>query len=405
MKILTVNCGSSSLRFDIFEVDSDLTKFNKIFSTHSKNIGSSDSAVDFKLPNNIKENESLKLDSHAHAIEHAIDKSKSLNISYDKEDIVVGHRIVHGGEIFKEPTVLDDEKINLLDSLKELSPLHHGPALDVIRALRNMLGENTKMFACFDTTFHNSLPDYARQYAIPAHLTKKYDIYRYGFHGLAHRSMASQLKILINNPTKTRRLITLQLGNGCSICAIKNGESIETSMGFTPLEGLMMGTRSGDLDPSLLLYISKKENISVEEVNHILNSQSGLLGVSQVSSDMSELLTLEKEGHAQAHLAIEMFCYKVKKMLGAYFAILGGADAIVFGGGIGENSPEIRERICSNLDFFGLQLDLDKNKSPTNYKINHSSSSIKAYVLQPSESEIIAEDVLFKLQLHKNHAG
>ena len=400
MKILTVNCGSSSLRVDICEIDNGSTRtLNWIFTAHAKNIGN-DCKLSYGYLDKQQENESLVAASHQDAIEHVVAKAKSLNILSDVDKLAVGHRIVHGGSLFTEPTILDDKTISLLSTLKELSPLHQDASLSVIKKLKNILCDHTQMFASFDTTFHKNMPRYAREYAIPADFTKKHSIYRYGFHGLAHRSMTKQASRLLTKTNSPQRIITLQLGNGCSACAVKNGKSIETSMGFTPLEGLVMGTRSGNIDPFVTSYLAKHEVITQEKVLGILNTESGLLGVSQVSANMNNLLSLQNEGHEQSQLAIEMFCHRVRMYIGSYIAILGGVDAIVFGGGIGENAEEVRAKICSNLEWFGIQLCPNKNSTTSNLEINQESSKVKLYVLRPNEAEMIAEDAVEVLGLH-----
>jgi acetate kinase len=251
------------------------------------------------------------------------------------------------------------------------------------------------MVAVFDTTFHRTLPPHASQYAIPHELTERLAIRRYGFHGIAHRSMLEQYCAITHTPLEKTRLITLQLGNGCSAAAISAGKCVDTSMGFTPLEGLVMGTRSGDVDPSLAGWIAKKEEIDVSLVDDWLNRRSGLLGVSGTSRDMRDLLQRES-GDPKAALAVQMFCYRVKKYIGAYLAVLGGADVVIFGGGIGENSPVIRERICEGMDWCGLHLDAEKNRLRVDSAadITTSASRMRVYVIRVDESAILVKDTL-----------
>jgi acetate kinase len=306
----------------------------------------------------------------------------------------VGHRVVHGGDRFVGPALIDDKVIEEIEALGELAPLHNLPALDAIRAARAILGPSIPMVATFDTAFHRSLPERAARYAIPPELAEKHRVYRYGFHGLAHRYMAERCAALSGRPIDETKLITLQLGNGCSATAIDGGLSIDTSMGFTPLEGLVMGTRSGDIDPSVIGYLACREGVAPEEVEHRLNTASGLQGISGRSHDMRELLQAESRGDARAALAVETFCYRARKYVGAYLAALGGADALVFGGGIGENAPVVRSRICDGLEWCGLTLDPDRNERTTGSErtISAEGSKVQAYVIAVDEEVVIARD-------------
>jgi acetate kinase len=291
--------------------------------------------------------------------------------------------------------MINDEVIAAIDALRELAPLHNQPSLEAIRAMRKVLGPAVPMVAVFDTAFHRTLPEPAQLYAIPQGLADKYHIRRYGFHGLAHRYMMERFSSITATPLHKVRLITLQLGNGCSATAIKDGRSVDTSMGFTPLEGLIMGTRSGDVDPTLAGFLSRQEKADIKTVEGWLNMNSGLLGISGRSEDMRELLNAEREGDRRAALAIEMFCYRIKKYIGAYMAALGGADAIVFGGGIGENAPEVRARICSGLEWCRLELDSDRNAAAIGKEaIISADTGVRAYVIPVDEAAIIARDTL-----------
>jgi acetate kinase len=256
------------------------------------------------------------------------------------------------------------------------------------------------MVAVFDTAFHHTMPARAAQYALPRHLADKYPIRRYGFHGIAHRYMSERYATLTSTPPDQLRLITLQLGSGCSAAAIQAGRSIDTSMGFTPLEGLMMGTRCGDLDPAVPGFLARQEGVDTAEVEVWLNTRSGLLGVSEHSSDMRQLLEAEAHGNARAALAVDMFCYRIRKCLAAYLAVLNGAEAIVFGGGIGENAPAVRERICANMDWCGLRLDATRNAAArdTEARISADNASLHAYVIPVDEAAMIAQDTITALQ-------
>ena len=312
----------------------------------------------------------------------------------------VGHRVVHGGDHLLEPTVIDDEVLGAIEALADLAPLHNAPSLEAIRTARAVLGAGLPMVATFDTAFHRTLPERASLYAIPQELADKHRIRRYGFHGLAHRYMTERYAALTATPVEQVKLVTLQLGNGCSATAIEGGRSVDTSMGFTPLEGLMMGTRSGDVDPSLAGFLARREGVDVEEADAWLNTRSGLLGVSGRSSDMRELLDAEAGGDERAALAVDMFCYRVRKYVGAYLAALGGADAVVFGGGIGENAPLVRARICAGMGWCGLTLDEDRNARTigSEGRISVDDSRVHAYVVPVDEATVIARDTVRRLR-------
>ena len=312
------------------------------------------------------------------------------------EPLGVGHRIIHGGHQFSEPTLIDEEMVAAIEALAELAPLHNRSALEAFRALRAALGPSVPMVAVFDTAFHRTLPEWAYRYAIPRELTVKHHIRRYGFHGLAHRYMVERFVTLTGRPVKHTKLITLQLGSGCSATAVKRGQSVETSMGFTPVEGLIMGTRSGDVDPTLAHFLARREGVATETVEEWLNTKSGLLGISGRSADMRELLDLERKGDELAALAIDMFCYRVRKYIGSYLAVLQGAEAIVFGGGIGQNAPQVRERILSGMEWCGLKLDSDRNMAAIGCesRISSDEAAIDIYVIPVDEALIIARDTV-----------
>jgi acetate kinase len=307
----------------------------------------------------------------------------------------VGHRVVHGGDRFATSVLIDDEVIAAIEGLNELAPLHNPACVSGIRAARAVLGPAVPMVAVFDTAFHQTLPDYASVYAIPYDLTVRHGIRRYGFHGIAHRYVTLRYSEITATPWDRVNIITLHLGNGCSASAIRGGRSVDTSMGFTPLEGLVMGTRSGDLDPALVGYLARQEGVPTLEVEAWLNERSGLLGVSGRSNDMRALVEHVQED-ARARLAIELFCYRARKYIGAYLAALGGADAVVFSGGIGENSPFVRARICDGLSWCGLTLDPDHNAATlgTEGRISSDDARLHAHVIPVDEELLIAEDTV-----------
>lgn len=308
----------------------------------------------------------------------------------------VGHRVVHGGEAFRASVRIDDTVLRRIEDNVELAPLHNPHNLRGIEAARAALGSGVPQVAVFDTAFHQTLPEHAYLYAIPYPLYRRHRIRRYGFHGTSHRSIAYRFRKLTGRSKRDVRIVTLHLGNGCSACAIRGGESIDTSMGFTPLEGLVMGTRSGDIDAALLDYIAAKEGLSLPQVEALLNNQSGLLGVSGLTNDMRDLLAEANElQDRRARLAITMFCYRVRKYVGAYLAALGGADAIVFAGGVGENSAEIRGRVCEDLEWAGLTVDATANAALVGGREGRFSaegSRLEAWVVPTDEELLIARD-------------
>jgi len=390
MKILTVNCGSSTLKFQLVETEREGCLAVGIVDRIGR-----DATVEFTAKKGESLREAVSVADHGEATQRLLEWLGGVGLSR-QEINAAGHRVVHGGDRFVEPTLIDDKVMEAIEALGELAPLHNGPALSAIRAARVALGPNVPMVATFDTAFHRAMPERASRYAIPADLAERHRIQRYGFHGLAHRYMAERYAKITAVPLERTKLITLQLGAGCSATAVEGGRSVDTSMGFTPLEGLVMGTRSGDMDPSLAGYLARREGVPVEEVEDWLNTRSGLLGVSRRSQDMRELLEAQVRGDARAALAVEMFCYRVRKYVGAYLAVLGGADAIVFGGGIGENAPAVRARICAGMEWCGLALDPERNNEAIGSEmlITYDESNLHAYVIPVDEAAIIVNDTL-----------
>jgi acetate kinase len=338
---------------------------------------------------------------HAAAVSYVIrwlttsESSEAPPIARIADIQAVGHRVVHGGEKFKRSTLVNEAVRHQIEALIELAPLHNPHNLRGIDAAGAVLGTGIPQVAVFDTAFHQSLPERAYLYATPYQLYRRYGVRRYGFHGTSHRYVAYRYRELAGRSREDTKIITLHLGNGASACAIVRGESVDTSMGFTPLEGLVMGTRSGDLDPAILDFVAAKEGMSLTEVDALLNKQSGLLGISGLTADMRELLAEEREnGDRRARLAVDVFCYRVKKYLGAYLAAMNGADAIAFAGGIGENSPEVRARICSGLEWLGIAVDDAKNASLVGGegRIDASSARVQLWVIPTDEELLIARD-------------
>ncbi|MFZ5593850.1 MAG: acetate/propionate family kinase [Pseudomonadota bacterium] len=304
----------------------------------------------------------------------------------------IGHRIVHGGDVFTGPVLIDPAAVAAIESLSALAPLHNPLALQVIHACESFFKPPVPMAAVFDTAFFRDLPDHARRYALPDEWTRNHGIRRYGFHGLAHRWLCQRYHEISGAGIGASRIITLQLGQGCSMTAIRGGVPVETSMGCTPLEGLIMATRCGDIDPGALLHLAGQ--LGVEPLREALNQRAGLLGISGISADMRELIMLGAQGHAGAKRAIDAFCHRARKYLGAYLAVLGGADAIVFGGGIGEHAPVIRERICAGQEWCGLAVDEAANARAIGKEacISPPSSKMAAYVVPVNEALLIARD-------------
>ena len=392
MKVLVINCGSSTVKFQLIEVGTSANQDQKLATGLVDCIGEK-ASCEFSATTGQAYRQEIAIKTHEEAVAKVFGWLDSVNITGARTGGIdaVGHRVVHGGDAFTEPVTIDDSVIARIESFNDLAPLHNPPAVSGIRAVRRILGPSISMIAAFDTSFHHTIPDEAAIYAIPRELSIKHRIRRYGFHGLAHQYSCERYGEMTGTPRERTNIVTLHLGNGCSATAIRGGESVDTSMGFTPLEGLVMGTRSGDLDPALIGYLARKEGVSVTEVEDWMNKQSGLLGLSGVSSDMRELIATVDENPGSA-LAVEVFCYRARKYVGAYLAALGGAQALVFSGGMGENAPLIREKICAGMDWCGIKLDPEKNKfvEERDGAISSTESRIKVYVIHTDEEAIIA---------------
>ena len=361
MRILVLNCGSSSIKYQFINTDEKVTLAKGIVDR----IGMSGAV----LSHTRYDGDTIKIVGeildHTMGIEYVLGVmlSKNHGVIDDKDDIdAVGHRVVHGGETFSGSVLITNEVVRVLQDNIELAPLHNPPNIKGIQAVTRLLPGKPQV-GVFDTSFHLKMPPKAFLYGIPYELYKKHKIRRYGFHGTSHRFVSQRAAEILGKKFDELKIITAHLGNGCSMAAVDRGHSVDTTMGFTPLEGLLMGTRSGDLDPSLILYIMGKEGLSLSEAGTLLNKHSGLIGISGESSDMREILTAVKEDHKRSKYAFEIFCYRIKKYLGAYAAAMGGLDAFVFTGGIGENSSEVRKEVCSNLEFLGIKIDDAKNQN------------------------------------------
>jgi len=405
MNVLVLNCGSSSVKFRLIATDLDLIAQNadrRLAKGTIERIGG-EAIIRLQVEgrNPQRTTSSLRdinaavdfIARWAASSESGIEEIKSI------ADIqAVGHRVVHGGERFKESVLITDEVVRAVEDCIDLAPLHNPANLTGISATRKLFGEGLPQVAVFDTAFHQTLPDHAFLYALPYQLYRRYRLRRYGFHGISHRYVAYRYRVMRNIAREATKIITLHLGNGCSATAISAGNSIDTSMGLTPLEGLVMGTRSGDLDPAIIEFIAAKEGLSTREIETLMNKQSGLLGISGLTSDMRELLAEEREENdRRAKLAIDIFCYRARKYIGAYLAAMNGADAVVFTGGIGENSPEVRARICDGLQWIGIELNEELNRSHTDGReglISKEGSRPAVYVIPTDEELLIARDTV-----------
>jgi acetate kinase len=402
MNILVLNVGSSTLKFQLTATDHDAIAENRdrrLARGQIERIGG-EAILTLSGAGGRNVKTTARVRDHAAAVEYIVgwmtSDASGVPISSVAEIEAVGHRVVHGGERFSQSTRVDDELWHELEDLIDLAPLHNPHNLRGIVAARGVLGPGVPQVAVFDTAFHHSLGETAYLYAIPYQLYRRYRVRRYGFHGTSHRYIAFRYRQLTGRTREATKIITLHLGNGASACAIVAGSSVDTSMGFTPLEGLVMGTRSGDLDPAILDFVSGKEGLSLNDMDSMLNKQSGLLGISGITADMRELLAEEAESNdRRARLAIDLFAYRVKKYIGAYLAAMNGADAIVFAGGIGENAAEVRSRICADLDWLGVTLDSTANAATVGGaegRIDASGSRVELWVIPTDEELLIARD-------------
>lgn len=404
MNILVLNCGSSSVKFQIIATDlkAIAREADRRLARGSIERIGGEAIISLQSEGHEKKLSTAPLRDTQAAVElivrWACSDADVPSLQSVADIHAVGHRVVHGGEHFTHSVVINDEVLRAIEDCIELAPLHNPMNIKGILAARSVLGSGLPQVAVFDTAFHQTLPEHAYLYAIPYQLYRRYRIRRYGFHGTSHRYVAYRYRQLRKISRDDTNIITLHLGNGCSIAGIRLGNSIDTSMGLTPLEGLVMGTRSGDIDPAIIDFISVKEGLSAQEVETLLNKQSGLLGISGLTHDMRELLDEERENNdRRAHLAIEVFCYRARKYIGAFLAATEGAEAIVFTGGIGENAADVRARICKGLEWIGLELDGERNISAVagfEGKISSDSSRLAAYVIPTDEELLIARDTL-----------
>ncbi|MBI3928267.1 MAG: acetate kinase [Armatimonadetes bacterium] len=405
MNVLVLNCGSSTIKFQLIQTDLDLIEKDedrRLARGILDRIGSQ-TLLTFQAEGKppVKEAEAIR--DHEVGIGRIVKWLVSPDSGIDQINSVadihaIGHRVVHGGEKFKRSTRITPEVLAGIEECIDLAPLHNPANLKGIYAARKLLGGGLPHVAVFDTAFHATMPEVAYLYAIPYQLYRRYKIRRYGFHGTSHRYIAYRYRRMLGIPRENVHIISLHLGNGCSACAIQNGLSVDTSMGFTPLEGLLMGTRCGDIDPSIAEYLCHVEGLTVSQVDTILNKSSGLLGLSGLTGDMRELLEERAENQdRRARLAIDIFCRRVQKYIGAYKAVLKRTDAVVFTGGIGQNSPEVREQVLSGMESLGICLDPQRNlgvDSGAGGPISTDASPVKAYAIATNEELLIARDTV-----------
>lgn len=394
MKVLVLNCGSSSIKYKLFDMDHK----EVIAQGGIEKIGLQGSFLKFTLPNGEKKVLEKDIPEHTVGVEFILDTLTSSEYGAIKslnEINAVGHRMVHGGEKFSESVLLTQEVLDAFTACNDLAPLHNPANLKGVNAISAIL-PNVPQIGVFDTAFHQTMPDYAYLYAIPYELYKKYGVRRYGFHGTSHRYVSQRVCEFLGVNPEGKKIITCHIGNGGSITAVKDGKSMDTSMGLTPLEGLMMGTRSGDIDAGAVTFIMEKENLTAAGVSDLLNKKSGVKGIFGVSSDMRELEAAVAAGNNKmADLTENMYFYRIKKYIGAYAAALGGVDIIVFTGGVGENQASCRSGACEGLEYMGVKLDLEKNKvRGEEAVISADDSKVKVVVIPTDEELMIASDTM-----------
>ena len=399
MIVLVINSGSSSLKYQLI----DMTTEKVLAKGICDKIGFEESFFHHQALEQEEIHIKESIPNHATAVQIALvslSHKENGAISSLSEISAIGHRVLHGGEYFHAPSLVDEKVLDAIDKCCELGPLHNPSNLKGIKVCKELL-PNTPNVAVFDTAFHQTMPKYAYMYGLPYDLYEKYKIRRYGFHGSSHRYVSQKAAELMGKPIEDLKIITCHLGNGSSICAVNGGKSVDTSMGFTPLEGLIMGTRCGSIDPAIVTFLMEKEGMNTDQMTNFLNKKSGVLGLSGLSSDFRDIGAAVAENNERASLAIDVFCYTIKKYIGQYFAILNGADAIVFTGGIGERDWKVRNLVLENLDYLGVKFNDDLNKNGSeqlifNGKIDISAkdSKVKTFVISTNEELVIAQDTI-----------
>lgn len=393
MTILVINCGSSSIKYQLIRADIE----ELICSGIVERIGAVTSIVKHNIEGEKEKKVTKVLEDHTAALNDIMDfllDGENPVLSDRTEIKAVGHRVVHGGETFKDSVLIDDDVIAAIEKAVDLAPLHNPPNLKGIRAAQKSLPDIPHV-AVFDTAFHHTIPPEAYLYAIPNRLYRRYKIRRYGFHGTSHYYVSRRYFSIKDQGRENSRVITCHLGNGASICAIKDGESIDTSMGFTPVSGLIMGTRTGDIDPSIIFYLVEKEELPLKSIHDLINRHSGLLGLSGYAADMRELLAEVDKGDYRCKQAVDAFCYRIKQYVGSYMSVLNGVDSIIFTGGIGENAARIREQALSEMSYAGIIIDSERNNNVERGKenlISADESNVEVWVIPTNEELVIAKD-------------
>lgn len=391
MKILVINAGSSSLKYQLIDMDNE----HVIAKGNCERIGIEGSLITHKTDDGRKVQLQSNFPTHTEAFEKLLEvltTGEGKVIDSISEISAVGHRVLHGSEVYKESTLITEKVISDIESFWELGPLHNPPQAATMRACRKALGENVPMVAVFDTSFHQTMPEKAFMYGIPYEYYEKYSLRKYGFHGTSHRYVSGHYLKITGRKAEGTKVVVCHLGNGSSITAVKDGKCVDTTMGFTPLDGLIMGTRSGAVDPSVVTFMMNKEGFTPDEISSLLNKKSGFLGISGLSSDARDLVNASKEGNKRAKLACDMFRYQIKKYIGSYAAAMGGLDAVLFTGGIGENSDEARTEVCEGLEFLGIELDEAENKNKTGKDHLISKGKTEVWVIPTDEEMTIARD-------------
>lgn len=391
MIVLVINSGSSSLKYQLIEMKTEAVLAKGV----CERIGLDQPMLKHTKQGHDPVLKQLDLSDHTKAMTAVISilTDKEHGVITDMNEIsVVGHRVVHGGEKFTQSVIIDDEVLKGIEDCYELAPLHNPPSVSGIKACQAIM-PNTPMVAVFDTAFHQSVPSHAFLYALPYEMYENYRIRKYGFHGTSHRYVAQRAAELLGKKIEDTKIVTCHLGNGASICAVKGGKSMDTTMGFTPLAGLAMGTRCGDIDPAIVTFIMGKKNFTADQVNDYMNKESGMLGITGISSDFRDILDEFDKGNQRAKIALDMFCYRVRNYIAQYAGVMGGIDAIVFTAGIGENNPFIRKHSLSSLEFLGIEIDDEKNNTKADeIDISADGAKVRTFVIATNEELAIARE-------------
>lgn len=392
MKILVINAGSSSLKYQLIDMETE----NVLAKGNCEKIGIG-GIITHKLADGSSIQQETDFPTHTEAFEKLVEvlTTGEKAVVKDLSEIsAIGHRVVQGGKYFSQSMLATEEVINKIEEISDLAPLHNPAHILAIRACQKVFPENTPQVVVFDTAFHQTMPTKAYMYALPYEYYEKYQVRKYGFHGTSHRFVTARLAELTHWDMSTKKVVTCHLGNGSSIAAVDGGKCIDTTMGFTPLDGLEMGTRSGAVDPSVVLYLMKHENFTPDQMSDLLNKKSGFLGMSGKTSDSRDLIAAAQEGSERAQIAIDMFRYEIKKYIGSYAAAMGGLDAIIFTGGIGENSDDLRAEVCEGLEFIGVQIDDAKNTELNHEegRISVDDGKVQVWIVPTNEELLIARD-------------